>query len=1175
MRSNLIFRCCTILILLLPLASVHAQPNFHFSGGIEGYIWSSSDANSIPAGYTYGLGFYAAVWDLTPEPARFLQIGLPSTWILPDNTDNTTEPLCPIGTVARDNWPERAPTYGDVFQTIEGGLGYWAGNQYLGGAPKYMMNSTPDCYNGQIATPGWPFFGESSPLPDEELGIAQLSNRILIPPDGMTFSGRPKGQFLGSAYLALPLSFPHSDPYPTGIHNWTLFLNTENFRGPLAYYVPETYSKISENYAFIEGRGLDARETRYGGGPTMEIGSVPFYSEKDNAGNTYSKIPPIQFPINGQDRSVLGRDWAYFSEEALFNQVLQWRDGGPVPEGAFSESGIQFPRLFTGSVGYAHEKKVIEGMADIQTSTVFDDQSFGLQWNTNFDDDFGRFPRYFKEVNGQVTAIEESDLPDELELADIEFEKSIPQPIVYEAPLEGAWGSPGPAAGPFQADLADGSTVVYYWYRFIDQPVFQQYNWTDAEKENLQRMVTEMHANWTIDKKYMHDIAEGDLVSFDENIIVTPPAGFETGYVPLVTKQFPQGQIDCNQLAVDISSQVVASPQDQGRLFAELLIESPIEADVVWHNGKVGMRIPVGRDETYQAVLSFANCDLKHHYSAPFALEASGLDDESFLANWKPVPGAKSYTIDVAVDSLFAQMLPDWNGKETDQKGAIEIDFSNPNVDHYYRLRALGHSGEISENSLTIRVTPMTDQCNFDLMIETSNVSTSSQSDGSLRIVTKGGRVPFQYVWGDGSAGDLRDNLTVGEYAVTVTDAAGCIREQGASVGLPIGSSSLGNRVWNDLNRNGFDDYGEPGIGGVNVALWFDADGDANPESWMGFETTDENGYYLFTDLQPGIYQLFVWEIDNWGLGQPLEGMVNSRGEYDPNNDRDGDDNGQPGSTIQELGDRNIISKPIILTATDEPLLDGDRIDTNIDYDPSGNMTIDFGFYDPAVPCPTINVDFISPDSICGADGVVEAIPVGGQQPHTFSWNGGQTNQMLTQLGSGTYEVTVTDRDGCQGSSLVSIPESSGNPVTYYADSDGDGFGDESKPIIACYFPSGATLLSGDCNDGDASINPDATEIPDNGIDENCQDGDLLSSINELGGDRYILHPNPTSGLLNVSIDSPRRINYSVRSLSGVELRSGTLDGPIDLQGFAPGLYFIELFDERGNRGVSKVSLVR
>jgi hypothetical protein len=38
------------------------------------------------------------------------------------------------------------------------------------------------------------------------------------------------------------------------------------------------------------------------------------------------------------------------------------------------------------------------------------------------------------------------------------------------------WHKPGPAAGPFKADLGDGSTVTYYWYRFIDQPAIIQAN---------------------------------------------------------------------------------------------------------------------------------------------------------------------------------------------------------------------------------------------------------------------------------------------------------------------------------------------------------------------------------------------------------------------------------------------------------------------------------------------------------------------------------------------------------------------------------------------------------------------------------------------------------------------------------------------------------------------------
>ena len=77
------------------------------------------------------------------------------------------------------------------------------------------------------------------------LGIAQLSNRLLIPPDGLTFQGTPKGELLGYAYMALPLTDARDDPQPTGTHSWTLFLDAANFKGPLAYYLPECWSRIS------------------------------------------------------------------------------------------------------------------------------------------------------------------------------------------------------------------------------------------------------------------------------------------------------------------------------------------------------------------------------------------------------------------------------------------------------------------------------------------------------------------------------------------------------------------------------------------------------------------------------------------------------------------------------------------------------------------------------------------------------------------------------------------------------------------------------------------------------------------------------------------------------------------------------------------------------------------
>ncbi len=62
--------------------------------------------------------------------------------------------------------------------------------------------------------------------------------------------------------------------------------------------------------------------------------------------------------------------------------------------------------------------------------------------------------------------------------------------------------------------------------------------------------------------------------------------------------------------------------------------------------------------------------------------------------------------------------------------------------------------------------------------------------------------------------------------------------------------SSLGDYVWNDADANGLQDAGEAGISGVSVQL-YDAAGNL-----IQTTSTDGNGYYSFTDLQPGSYSL-------------------------------------------------------------------------------------------------------------------------------------------------------------------------------------------------------------------------------------------------------------------------------------------------------------------------------
>ncbi|MEM6470515.1 MAG: sulfatase-like hydrolase/transferase [Planctomycetota bacterium] len=511
------------------------------SRGLHGYIGYKASRPPSQSEFNMGMGFYSAVWPLTAKPLANFQIGLPSTWITPDNSDNKDTPLAPAGTRAR-RWAERGPTWSSVFQTVEGGLGFWARNHFRYGLPKFSMNGTPQCYDYEVGSPGWSFFYSDQALPDDQLGIAQLSNRLLIPPDALPFDGQPNGEFLGYTYLALPFTEPTTgdaktgDP-PTGDQAWTCFLNAKNFKGPIAYYIPETWSKIGKrfSYPFIYERGLDSRPGIANGG-AMEINTVPCFESQDSKGNTFTKIPQLQFPIDAERRSRLVQDVTYYSKAALYEKFKSWRDGGETCPGTFDPSGSFKATIRRRDTRYDQSGVRIAGVDSVFDNEVFEDNVWGLQWEEGASGTTGFFPQYFKHVGKERVAIPESEVPPETGLKAQSF-KLASSGKPYTSPQSGAWTEPGPVKGPFQVDLADGSRVTYFWYRFVDQPSFQQYAWQAEKKAKLQAFIEKIHAEWAIDREYMAPPTSGDLVSLDPSLLVAPPPGLEVGYVPIVTRQ--------------------------------------------------------------------------------------------------------------------------------------------------------------------------------------------------------------------------------------------------------------------------------------------------------------------------------------------------------------------------------------------------------------------------------------------------------------------------------------------------------------------------------------------------------------------------------------------------------------------------------------------------------------
>ncbi len=134
---------------------------------------------------------------------------------------------------------------------------------------------------------------------------------------------------------------------------------------------------------------------------------------------------------------------------------------------------------------------------------------------------------------------------------------------------------------------------------------------------------------------------------------------------------------------------------------------------------------------------------------------------------------------------------------------------------------------------------------------------------------TGGGAARTATTAGDGSY--LFGGVTSGSYTVTETDPSGygSTSSNVVPVSVPAGGGATANfgdqqqgtvsgTVFNDLNGNGVQDPGEPGLGGVTVQL-LNSNGNV-----IATTTTTGGGNYSFTNLTPGTYT--VQETDPVGF---------------------------------------------------------------------------------------------------------------------------------------------------------------------------------------------------------------------------------------------------------------------------------------------------------------------
>ena len=272
--------------------------------------------------YNAGFSMYVAAWPLLKEyPGQRFQTGLFGTWMH-----------------AQYDGPEPAKLYSD----IEGGLGWWRDTRFATETPKFIMGGVALNFSAWANGPG-AGKGRDWSKPQGKYGVAQLSPWVLWPPDGLNLKQGTCGELVGYGYLPLPLTSPKATTagknVPTGNHCWTLFLNTGNFKGPVAFFTPYFWSRASAEDPRLSGLFLDSRPSNPNKALQMETQYVPAFLATDAKGETYARIAPTSFPRNANGDSVVVHRITAYSKAALWDAVKAWFDGGPAATGVIDPKG--------------------------------------------------------------------------------------------------------------------------------------------------------------------------------------------------------------------------------------------------------------------------------------------------------------------------------------------------------------------------------------------------------------------------------------------------------------------------------------------------------------------------------------------------------------------------------------------------------------------------------------------------------------------------------------------------------------------------------------------------------------------------------------------------------------------------------------------------------------------
>ncbi len=359
------------------------------------------------------------------------------------------------------------------------------------------------------------------------------------------------------------------------------------------------------------------------------------------------------------------------------------------------------------------------------------------------------------------------------------------------------------------------------------------------------------------------------------------------------------------------------------------------------------------------------------------------------------------------------------NAECNESNGAVSLNVTGGSGNYSYDWQPGGQTTQnvsgLPQGIYSVTVTDNTLGCSDDLFLFVNNIpghtvdgvvtdgSSCVANDGAIDITVNGGSGNFDYSWSPGNetTQDL-NNLAGGSYNVTVTDnVEGCV------VVEPFTVTTLSNVIVQVS-------VVQPSCGDPNGSIILNVSGGTDPYTFLWSNgSTDQN----LVNVGAGIYQVIITDVN--GCTDDFVLVL--------------DDDGTPDVT-------SVVSNPSCSNSADGSITlsltggvgpftfswSNGSISQSISNLTAGTYSVTI--LDEGTGCLTFETfDLISPAALGGsanitpvtcngdADGAIDITIIGGTAPYDIVWNPGNISApSISGLAGGTYQVTITDDNGCQ-----------------------------------------------------------------------------------------------------------------------------------------------------------------